>query len=257
MNSLNNGLANMIKYMKLILIMIATLFLNNFISFNVNASVVMTGTRVIYNEGSRSVDVDLSNDTNIPYVIQTWFDKGVMTSGPDEKIHVPFVATPAIFRMNPNGGQVLKITYLGDAKLPTDKESVFYFNFIQIPPSNLKAGISDSNKMFVVLRNRVKLFYRPSSLLSAERNKFPDLTVTQVVNSSSSVSVKNNTPFYVTISDIYFLNNGKKSASKAGMIAPFGSEIFNFPKSSTVKGKTVNIIVLNDQGARINENYSL
>jgi len=247
----------MTKYMKLMLIMISTLLLNNFVSFNVNAGVVMTGTRIIYNEGSRSVDVDLRNDTNIPYVIQTWFDKGVMTSGPDENVQVPFVATPAIFRMNPNAGQVLKITYLSDAKLPTDKESVFYFNFIQIPPSNLKMGISDSNKMFVILRNRVKLFYRPASLISAERNKFPDLTVTQAVGSSSSISVKNNTPFYVTISDIYFLSNGKKSASKAGMIAPFASEVFNFSKSSTVRGKTVNIIVLNDQGARINENYSL
>jgi len=247
----------MLKYMKLILMMITSLFLNNFISFNVNASVVMTGTRIIYNEGSRSVDVDLRNDNNIPYVIQTWFDKGIMTSGPDEKIKVPFVTTPAIFRMNPNGGQVLKITYLGDTTLPVDKESVFYFNFIQIPPSNLNAGVSDSNKMLVVLRNRVKLFYRPSSLLSAERNKFPDLTVTQAAGSASSVSVKNNTPFYVTISDIYFLNNGKKSASESGMIAPFGSEVFKLSKSSTVKGKTVNIIVLNDQGARINEKYSL
>lgn len=247
----------MLKYMKLILIMIAALFLNNFVSFHVNASVVMTGTRIIYNEGSRSVDVDLRNDANIPYVIQTWFDKGIMTSGPDEKVKVPFVATPSIFRMNPNGGQVLKITYLGDAKLPADKESVFYFNFIQIPPSNLNAGVSDSNKMFVILRNRVKLFYRPASLLSLERNKFPDLTVTQAAGSASAVSVKNNTPFYVTISDIYFLSNGKKSASESGMIAPFGNEVFKFSKSSTIKGKTVNIIVLNDQGARINESYSL
>lgn len=247
----------MMKYIKLILIMTFALFLNNFVSFNVNASVVMTGTRIIYNEGARSVDVNLRNDTNIPYVIQTWFDKGIMTSGPDEKVKVSFVATPTIFRMNPSVGQVLKITYLGDATIPKDKESVFYFNFIQIPPANLKLATSDTNKMFVVLRNRIKLFYRPASLLSAERNKFPDLTVSKAARSSSSINIKNNTPFYVTISDVYFLNNGKKSASKASMIAPFENQVFDFAKSSSVKGKKINIIVINDQGARINESYSL
>jgi fimbrial chaperone protein len=38
------------------------------------ASVVMTGSRVIYPSDAKSVDLKLRNDDDFPYVIQAWFD---------------------------------------------------------------------------------------------------------------------------------------------------------------------------------------
>lgn len=98
-------------------------------SLQLNASVIMTGTRIIYNEGSRSVDVNLKNQSDFPYVVQTWFDDGKMSSGPDASVRVPFIASPPVFRIQPGAGQVVKVTFTGGFNLPDDRESVFYFNF--------------------------------------------------------------------------------------------------------------------------------
>lgn len=69
-------------------------------SLQLNASVIMTGTRIIYNEGSRSVDVNLKNQSDFPYVVQTWFDDGKMSSGPDASVRVPFIASPLFFEFS-------------------------------------------------------------------------------------------------------------------------------------------------------------
>lgn len=44
-------------------------------SLQLNASVIMTGTRIIYNEGSRSVDVNLKNQSDFPML----YRRGLMT----------------------------------------------------------------------------------------------------------------------------------------------------------------------------------
>ena len=133
-------------------------------SLQLNASVIMTGTRIIYNEGSRSVDVNLKNQSNFPYVVQTWFDAGKMSGGPDASVQVPFIATPPVFRIQPGAGQVVKVTFTGGLNLPDDRESVFYFNFLQVPPSNIDKN-DVKNKMLVMLRNRVKIFGNGANLL--------------------------------------------------------------------------------------------
>lgn len=44
-------------------------------SLQLNASVIMTGTRIIYNEGSRSVDVNLKNQSDF-LMLYRRFDDG-------------------------------------------------------------------------------------------------------------------------------------------------------------------------------------
>lgn len=158
-------------------------------SLQLNASVIMTGTRIIYNEGSRSVDVNLKNQSNFPYVVQTWFDAGKMSGGPDASVQVPFIATPPVFRIQPGAGQVVKVTFTGGLNLPDDRESVFYFNFLQVPPSNIDKN-DVKNKMLVMLRNRVKIFYRPTSLVSGPGRGFPNISVTPVSGNASAVMIK-------------------------------------------------------------------
>ncbi|MBG6246525.1 hypothetical protein CS369_20555 [Candidatus Symbiopectobacterium sp. 'North America'] len=134
-------------------------------SFSAWASVTMTGTRIIYRSDARSVDVQLANRGNVPYIVQTWFDEGDMNDGPESKRNIPFVVSPASFRIAPNAGQVARISYTRSRALPEDRESIFYFNFQQVPPSNVGGdAAAGQNKMLVVLRNRVKVFFRPSRL---------------------------------------------------------------------------------------------
>lgn len=239
------------KFLSIFSFIFLTLF-----SLQINASVIMTGTRIIYKEGSRSVDVNLKNQSDFPYVVQTWFDAGKMTSGPDASVRVPFIATPPVFRIQPGAGQVVKVTFTGGLKLPDDRESVFYFNFLQVPPSNIDKNDA-KNKMLVMLRNRVKIFYRPESLSSGPGRVFPDISVTLVPGNASAVTVKNNTPFYVTVSSVAITNGQRRLSSASGMIEPSGTHIFSISGAGSVNGKKVIVTVVNDQGARLNAEYSL
>lgn len=57
-------------------------------SFSASAIVTMTGTRIIYRSDARSVDVQLANRGNVPYIVQTWFDEGDMNDGPESVVAV-------------------------------------------------------------------------------------------------------------------------------------------------------------------------
>lgn len=225
-------------------------------SLQLNASVIMTGTRIIYNEGSRSVDVNLKNQSNFPYVVQTWFDAGKMSGGPDASVQVPFIATPPVFRIQPGAGQVVKVTFTGGLNLPDDRESVFYFNFLQVPPSNIDKN-DVKNKMLVMLRNRVKIFYRPTSLVSGPGRGFPNISVTPVSGNASAVMIKNHTPFYVTVSSVALTEGKRRLSSGSGMIEPSGTQIFNISRAGSVKGRKAIVTVVNDRGARLNAEFGL
>lgn len=124
------------------------------------ASVVVTGTRVIYPGEAREKTVQLSNRDAFPNVVQAWVDIDAPDAPPDQA-GAPFLVNPAVFRMAPDSGQTLRIVYTGQG-LPGDRESLFHLNVLQIPPRN--SSHADRNQMLLMLRNRLKLFYRPAGI---------------------------------------------------------------------------------------------
>jgi chaperone protein EcpD len=68
------------------------------------ASIVMDGTRVIYQGDKNEVTISLTNKNPRPVLIQSWIDTGNEKATPD-KISVPFVLTPPINRVDPNQGK--------------------------------------------------------------------------------------------------------------------------------------------------------
>lgn len=97
------------------------------------AAIVITGTRVVYPESSREVNVRLTNVEQSPVLVQAWIDDGNAGASPDE-IKVPFVLMPPVFRVEPKKGQTLRVMYTGD-DLPKDRESVYWLNVLEIPQS--------------------------------------------------------------------------------------------------------------------------
>lgn len=220
-------------------------------------SVTMLGSRIIYSAGASSVDVQLRNNDDIPYVIQTWFDNGNVDATPAEGKNIPFVATPPVFRIQPKAGQVLRVMYTGATQLPQDRESVFWFNALQVPPSNLDSE-KGQNKMLVMLRTRVKLFYRPASL-GAPVNQLKGLKVTAVWDAKKGygINVENPQPWYASLTHIDTQVRGQKHQQDADMVAPFGNRTFWFSgwKNKTPGDGTVSVRLVNDQGARVSEQY--
>lgn len=121
------------------------------VSTVVQGSVVIMGTRVVYPAAQKSINIRLNNENSSPALVQSWLDTGDATVTPDS-VRVPFIITPPIFRMDPKSGQTIRVVYTGES-LPTDRESLFYLNVLDIPakPENKDSGSAEVNNNYLQL----------------------------------------------------------------------------------------------------------
>jgi chaperone protein EcpD len=209
------------------------------VSCQVNASIVITGTRVIYPAGERAVSVKLNNNGTLPVLMQSWIDDGDASKKPDDST-APFIVTPPINRINPDKGQTLRVTYTGKP-LPTDRESVFWLNVLEVPTRH--EARPGENYIQVAFRTRIKLFYRPAGL-AGKSLEAPAALVWQ--SSGGKLTAINNTPWYVSVAS---LSAGSKKA-EGRMIAPRSQESFPL---SVARGSTLRFEAVNDYGAVMQE----
>lgn len=217
------------------------------------ASVIMTGSRIIYSAGEKEHSIQLTNKDNFPNAVQVWLDSSDAQSTP-ETGRAPFIVTPPFFRMEANAGQTLRLKYTGSG-LPTNKESVFYLNFLQVPPVN-KA--EKSNKMLVLMRNRIKIFYRPESITGSVDQVSSALTFSvRQRGKDVVVTGKNPTGFYATIASGEVVGGGKKLKMKSEMISPMSQAEWVIPNSSVPSNAIVNFLIVNDFGGQDTGSYRI
>ena len=212
------------------------------------ASVTIIGTRVIYPASDKEVTVRLDNRGDQPALVQAWIDSGNQNEAVD-KIDVPFVLLPPVFRMEANKGQTLRIVFTG-ANLPADKESVFWLNVLDIPPRD--KSLSNQNQLQMAIRSRIKIFYRPVQFDTAQANKAASGLMWRHGQKINTLSAMNNSPFYVNVSQVNAEDNtGHKLVSEKGeMLAPGETKEFLIKgmNSSQIK-TTFNYQYLDDFGA--------
>jgi len=222
-------------------------------------SVTMLGSRIIYPAQASSVDVQFKNNDDFPYIIQTWFDSGNINSLPQQKSDVPFVITPPVFRIQPKAGQIARIIFNGTSSLPQDRESLFWFNNLQIPPSTRDAE-SKQNAMTVMLRNRVKLFYRPTAIGNPD-NILKGVQVRYVFDSSkgSGIEINNAQPWHLSLVSLSLKIAGKKLSTETQMLSPYAKKTFwfNNAKQRLQGAGTATLAAINDQGARLSEDFAV
>ncbi|MGX5011149.1 fimbria/pilus periplasmic chaperone [Enterobacter asburiae] len=213
---------------------------------NAAANVVITGTRVIYPQQEREVTVRLDNKGELPALVQAWVDKGD-PNAEINRLKVPFVLMPAVFRVEPGKGQSLRLSYTGES-LPQDRESVFWLNVLDIPPKS--AAAERENLLQMAIRSRIKLFFRPAALnaegamdaISGTRWQLTDATTLRGENPS---------PYHVNIAAVTLKVNGKNVSTKAGeMLAPHASATFKLetPVSASSVNTELTINAINDFG---------
>src|SRR5579884_3960534 len=120
------------------------------------SSVAITGTRVVYPAKQNDVTVKLTNRGAIPALVQVWLDDG-NPAAPIDSIKVPFTLTPPVFRLDAGKTQAVRLMYTKEP-LPTDKETLFWVNVVDVPP---RTENSDTNALEFAVRTRIKLFFRP------------------------------------------------------------------------------------------------
>lgn len=119
------------------------------------SSVVFTGTRVIYPVEKKEVTVKINNEGSKSVLVQSWIDQGDIASTPSNSA-APIVISPSVSRIDPNEGQSLRLMFTG-AVLPSDKESVFWLNVLEIPAK--VSGNDEQNMLRMAFRSRIKVFY--------------------------------------------------------------------------------------------------
>ncbi|MFW5386859.1 MULTISPECIES: molecular chaperone [unclassified Yersinia (in: enterobacteria)] len=219
------------------------------------ASVVMTGTRIIYPEGTREKVIQLSNKDDHPNLVQLWMDDGNNQSSPS-KSDVPFTLTPQIFRMEAQSGQVVRLSYV-ERHLPKDRESVFYLNFLQIPA--LKADKQTENKLVLIVNNRMKVFYRPAALKENVDTLGEKIRVTLDGTSGDKIKISNPTGYYISLRDAKLVSDGKTiSFATSEMFSPNSTTDLALPAGvKAKKGEVLTLNVVNDYGTNISTNYHL
>ncbi|EPT6930725.1 fimbrial biogenesis chaperone [Cronobacter malonaticus] len=191
--------------------------------------VVVGGTRVIYEGNKQEAALSVKNNSaESPFLLQSWVDNG------DGKTRGPFMVTPPLFRIEPQEDHDLRITKTGS--LPEDRESMFYLNIRAIPPSSPEA----INTLKLVVKTRIKLFYRPQMLIADAQAAYKHLTFHLA---GGQLVAENPTPLYVVFDS---LKVGATRIESADMLAPFASQHFTLPASET--GREVSWRVINDYG---------
>lgn len=208
-----------------------------------SAAVTLQGTRIVHDMSKgRDVTVKASNSGEMPAMTQVWIDDGDSQSRP-EHVRTPFRLTPSEPRLlQAQQGQAYRITYAprpSEAPLPTDRESVFYFNLLDIPPKPKNAA--SSNLLQFAVRTRVKLFHRPAGLPGSARDA-PGLL--QWAANGNALQVRNPSAYHVTLSTLT-LPDG--NTLEVDMIAPGAQVQFPLP-AGTAMPATLKFQWLDDYG---------
>lgn len=135
------------------------------LSATVQAGVAIGLTRVIVTGADKSGSVQILNDGLHPALLQLWVDNNIAEMDkPIEQINVPFVVDSPVFRLNAKTNKSIRIYYTGGAnQLPSDRESMFWLNVLEVPPK-ASANQSSQNAVQIAFRSRIKLFYRPAGI---------------------------------------------------------------------------------------------
>ncbi|WP_279262603.1 fimbria/pilus periplasmic chaperone [Citrobacter braakii] len=179
------------------------------------ATINVYRTRIIMNSKDKAVSITLNNDSrDTPFLAQSWVDD---SSG---KRTNALMVLPPLQRIDGGQKTQVRITQVrsgGLEKLPQDRETLFWFNVRGVPPKP-----DTTNVLQFALQSRLKLFYRPASIVRGS-NDMPEKKLV-VEHQGSRIMLTNPTPYYITVA---WLGPDREHRlvgfSEAVMVPPFGS----------------------------------
>lgn len=209
---------------------------------------VVMATRVVYPSDQKSVSLELTNMGSRPSLVQAWIDNGDPTISP-EKITAPFVITPPVSRVDGGKGQTLRVTYTG-APLPSDKESIFYLNILDIPPKP-QAEEAPANYLQIAIRSRIKLFFRPKLKMTLNEAYSQVKWTFESSQGKSYLIADNQTPYYITYNNIEVEQGNRiNKVIDADMVAPYSKARFTLSQANKSNVGTIKWSIINDYGAK-------
>ncbi|MGY1951541.1 fimbrial biogenesis chaperone [Pseudomonas pergaminensis] len=225
------------------------------VSQALSAGVIIDGTRQIYPEERREITVRVTNDDkHAPRLVQAWLDSGVQQQRP-ENSDVPFTLSPPVFRLDSGKSQTMRLSYTRQP-LPSDRESVFWLNVLEVPPSvnefDPALEESASNQLRFAFRIRTKVFFRPTDLPGTPAEAHEQLRW-QLDHSTKETAlvVHNPSAYHVTFNDVALVMGARRVAVDIGMVEP-GKTLrlaLRTPQRTVPTDAQVDFTYINDFGA--------
>ncbi|WP_336284391.1 fimbrial chaperone [Citrobacter arsenatis] len=210
-----------------------------------HADVVISGTRVIYKAGLSDVTLNINNTGKHPVLTQLWVDDGQDNTQP-HKMKVPFFVTPPLSRLDPLRGQTVKISWFNQgAPLPNDRESLYWFNVLEVPE---KAG-GQGNILQLAFRTRIKLFYRPEGLTGTSGEAAHNLDWSVKEDKGKIVAhVKNSSGYFISFNNAKLVTGHGDFTLQTKMLAPKSEDDFLIENLHLREKGVINYSTINDFG---------
>lgn len=214
------------------------------------ADVVILGTRVIFPAARKDVSVQLANRSERPVMVQLWIEQDGVPATP-ATTRAPFVAAPPLARMDAGQEQTIRVLQR-PALLPADRESLFWFNLLEVPLEPLAGAAQLSHD---AMQTRIKLIYRPAGLAGdpADAPRLLRWSLDDAEADRPRLRVHNPTPYYVNFVGIALQVDGDEALpfrEGGGKVGPYQDETFAFTAWPKLRDGTLRVVftALSDLG---------
>jgi len=213
------------------------------------AAVVIEGTRIVYNESQREVNVKLGNvDEKVGTLVQIWIDEDNIDATASSS-GVPFILNPPLAKIGPGKKQQVRMVYIGENE-NLKQEKLYWFNMLEVPPKS-----NEPSSLSFAVRTRVKLFFRPKAMSGMVPNA-PETTVWRWTSTKEPFEIEahNTSLFHMSMPSVFLEGPPTPiELSRGTMIAPnervkFKVEGLTTPPDSAMK---IRHSSLNDFGAEM------
>lgn len=195
-----------------------------------HSGVVIESIRYMFKEGTREISAQMENKDDGPFLMKSWVEAA------EGESNSYFMVTPPLFRLEGKQKNTVRIfpnAYI--SKAPADRDSVYFFNIMSIPPTD--ASVEGENKLQLAVRHRMRLVYRPKAIQSL--NMDDEVKKLQWRKANNKLVVKNPTPFFLYFKSVVI--NGKQLRDTVTNIEPFSTQEFTLPAGITGGQVTWNV----------------
>ncbi|MCU6225555.1 fimbrial biogenesis chaperone [Morganella morganii] len=177
-------------------------------AINAYCGVMPSQSRIIYHEEDKEQSLMLANTNEYPVIVQTWIDRG---EGNPETANIPFISIPPVFQMEPSDIKGVRVIYNRD-KLPSDKESLFWFNIYEIPPE--KKESNPENSVLITMNTQIKLFFRPKIINVTPEESVGRITCNKI--NKTSIECYNPSLIYLSVINLKIMTDDNKIKEVSG-----------------------------------------
>jgi len=168
------------------------------------AALTIQGARIIFEESRGEATVHMQYTGSVPALLQVWMDSGAAEGAPGSE-ESRFIMLPALTRLEPGMGQSIRILRVGDGGFAQDRESVLYFNTLEVPPAPTTQLAAGDSFMQFSIKGRLKFFYRPKGLTLKPDKAFESLQFSlgePLADGRMQLRIHNPSPYHVTFAQL-------------------------------------------------------